>query len=192
MQSMRAYVEWANIHTQKDWDNIVRKSQEKLQSGAFLAERLGYIKESDPELVAVLLLLRTSWVEEYQIQTAPEFILIDMSIINYYHFLRLNELAGNAAALIETGFFLGEAPSLYWKKESGKIMDKLEAEEHIRNAAQKVLPLIDEYQRMFIRSLKALRDLKRTNLILNINQMNIGEKQINIKKDMENQGKKGL
>ena len=46
-------------------------------------------------------------------------------------------------------------------------------------------PALDQYNRMFIRNLKALRDLRRGNIQLNIGnigQMNIGDKQINVDK----------
>ena len=57
------------------------------------------------------------------------------------------------------------------------------AEELAHRLTEVLEPTLEQYNRMFIRNLKALRDLRRGNIQLNIGnvgQMNIGEQQINV------------
>ena len=48
----------ASIETPEDWQRTVQRAAEDIQSGAFLIERIGGQRYLDPELMAVLYLLR--------------------------------------------------------------------------------------------------------------------------------------
>ena len=67
-----------------------------------------------------------------------------------------------------------------------KKEDKAKAERLAYKLQEILQPTLDQYNRMLIRNIKAIRDLKRGNILLNIsnvNQMNIGEKQVNLGKN---------
>ena len=146
---------------------------------------------SDAPLTMVLSYQRQEWIKEYGIKTIPELILLDMALVGYFHFLRLNEDINNIMSSVEWDFFVLDAPKFeskdWWgRKPYGVKSDKAVAEELAYRLKEVLQPVLDQYNRSFIRNLKALRDLRRGNILLNIGnvgQMNIGNKQINIDKN---------
>ena len=96
----------------------------------------------------------------------------------------------NIMSSIEWDFFALDPPKFelrdeWGKRPYGQRTDKGVAEEMAHRLNEVLQPLLDQYNRSFIRNLKALRDLKRGNILLNIGnvgQMNIGDKQINVDK----------
>ena len=183
---------WAGITSDEDFDSKHLEAIKDYESGNFFLERIGRYREVDMPLSMVLLYQRKSWIDEYDLKTIPEYIILDMALVSYFHFLRLNEDINNIMSSIEWDYFAQEAPQFkstsYWgsKKPYGKDNDRAVAEELAYRLKEILQPVLDQYNRMFIRNLKALRDLRRSNIMLkvgNIGQMNIGDKQINIKKD---------
>lgn len=188
--SYRKNMEWSGIHTQKEFDQARKRALEDYRSGNFFLERIGRYKDVDPLLTLTILNLRDEWIEEYDIKTAPEFIFLDMALTGYFHFIRLNEEINNIEASIEYELFALDAPRFELGAFGEKINDQREnksiAEKLAHRLREALQPLLDQYNRMFIRNTKALRDLRRGNILLNIGnigQMNIGEKQINVDKD---------
>lgn len=181
---------YAGITSQEEFDKKYRETVEDYLSGNFFLERIGRYREVDAPLSIMLVNLRAQCVEEYDIKTAPEFMLLDMALTSYFHFIRLNESVNNIMGSIEWDFFALDAPSFasrdeWGRRPYGKRSDKSVAEEMAHRLSEVLQPLLDQYNRMFIRNLKAIRDLKRGNILLNIGsvgQMNIGDKQINVDK----------
>ena len=177
---------WAGITSQEDFDAKCREVAADYENGGFFIERIGRYREVDAQLTLTLLTLRTEWVEEYEVKTMPEFMLLDMALVSYFHFIRLNEMVNNTMASIEWDFFAQDAPR--FKAKYGEPLgpgknDKAVAEELAHRLTEVLEPTLEQYNRMFIRNLKALRDLRRGNIQLNIGnvgQMNIGEQQINV------------
>ncbi|MDP3697157.1 MAG: hypothetical protein Q8R55_03950 [Candidatus Taylorbacteria bacterium] len=188
----RSILSWVDITNQKELDNACHDAAEEYRNGNFFVERIGRYHAVDFPLVATLLNLRNRWIEEYEIKTAPEFILLDMALASYWHFIRLNEAVGNIMASIEWDVFALDAPAfevrdVWGKRPYGARSDKAVAVELAHRLNEVLQPVLDQFNRMFIRNLKAIRDLKRGNIQLNIGnvgQMNIGEKQINIEKNV--------
>ena len=190
----KGQLEWAGIKSQEEWDKFKQEALEGYVRGSFFMERIGRYREVDPTLAATLLNIRQAWIEEYDVKTVPEFILLDMALVSYYHYLRINTEIGDLEGSIEWDYFMLNAPiKTATKKEAnirtfettGKGENRARVEDLVDRLKENLLPLLDRFNRMFIRNLKALRDLKRANVQLNIGQvgqLNIGEKQINVSK----------
>jgi hypothetical protein len=178
---------WAGITSQEDFDEKCLEAAQDYKKGGFFLERIGRYREVDAQLTLTLLHLRTQWVEEYEVKTVPEFMLLDMALVSYFHFIRLNEALDNIMASIEWDVFAQDAPRFKGKPYRDPLMadksDQAVAEELAHRLSEVLQPTLEQYNRMFIRNLKALRDLRRGNIQLNIGnvgQVNIGEKQINV------------
>lgn len=183
---------WAGIDTQEVFDKKRQEAIADYQSGNFFLERIGRYREVDVPLTLVLLHLRKQWIKEYDVKTAPEFMLLDMALTSYFHFIRINEDINNIMSSIEWSYFALDAP----KFETNYYGDRLGSEREDRAVAEKLAyrlqevlqPVCEQYNRSFIRNLKALRDLRRGNIQLNIGnvgQMNFGDKQINVENNVE-------
>src|SRR3989344_5502401 len=189
--SYRAYLYyWSGITTQEEFDKKLDETISEYKEGNFFLQRIGRYREVDAPLTIVLSYQRQEWIKEYKIKTTPELILLDMALVSYFHFLRLNEAVNNIMSSIEWDFFALDPPKFelrdeWGKRPYGQRTDKGVAEEMAHRLNEVLQPLLDQYNRSFIRNLKALRDLKRGNIQLNIEnvgQMNIGDKQINVDK----------
>jgi len=174
----RGELEWAAIESQEDWDKFKQEALEGYVEGRFFVKRIGRCRDLDPTLAATLLNIRQAWIKEY----------------GYFHYLRINTEIGDLEGSIEWSYFMLDAPTkTTTRKEDNKrtfyTTEKMESrarlEDTVDRLKENLLPFLDRFNRMFIRNLKALRDLKRANIQLNIGQvgqLNIGEKQINVSK----------
>jgi len=185
----RGELEWAGIESQEDWDRFKQEALEGYVEGRFFVERIGRCREVDATLAATLLNMRQAWIKEYDVKTVPEFVLLDMALVSYYHLLRINTEIGDLEGSIEWSYFILDAP----RKEDERTFytpekreNRARLEDTVDRLKENLLPFLDRFNRMFIRNLKALRDLKRANIQLNIGQvgqLNIAEKQINVSKE---------
>lgn len=174
-------IEWANVKTQDEWNTAKQNSLKDYFSGKFLIDMIGGAKNNHPTLVAVLLQLRLGWIDEYELTTVPELMVLDFALLSYYHSLKINNILGNLEWITNLEFFEKENPKL--KYNNAYKPQGFSAEDHIEKMTESLLPSLDRFNKMFLRNLKALRDLKRSNAVLNIgnvNQINIGEKQVNL------------
>lgn len=178
----RIEIEFWNIHSKEEWDWFKKEAKEDYKSGKFFMERIGRIRDIDTKLAMVLVNLREGFIRQEKIKTAPEYMLLDMAMLSYFHAVRLNELIGSFEGSIEWDYFEREAPGKggyikgQWKTEAYLI------EQLVSRITEELLPKLDLFNRMLIRNLKAIRDHKRINAQLNIEsvgQLNIGEQQIN-------------
>jgi hypothetical protein len=174
----RGELEWQKIHTPEDWENLLATSRADYMSGRFFLERVVRERHVDPSLVATLLELRQSWITEYQIETAPEFLLLDMALVSYYHFLRFHGMMLGLEFHSEHELFGLDEPRVKyderWRPQGWLVQD------YLQRLREELFPQLDRLNRMFLRNLKALRDLKRANVELHIGQVNIGKRQVNI------------
>lgn len=185
----RGELSWNGITTQEDFDKQYLQTIDDYRNGNFFLQRIGRYREVDAPLSLLLINLRNQWIQEYDVKTAPEFMLVDMALTAYFHFIRMNEAINNILANIEWDQFALEVPQFH-RKNGDRIMDKKEnkaiAEGLAHKLAEVMEPSLDKYQRMFTRSLKAIRDLKRGNVMLNIGrvgQMNLGNNEITLKNE---------
>jgi hypothetical protein len=161
--SARAMDGWSRVSTRDEWLAMVRRAAEDLEDGSFLVDRLGAERHLDPQMMAMLLVLRRGLIDEHGAAGAAELMLVDCAVISYYHVLRINGWIGNFAALTEAGFFQKEGPSATCRDRhdrGGHRIDGLRVEDHVRRIGEQLLPLLDRCNRMLIRNLKALRALR--------------------------------
>ena len=150
--AFRALEGWQRIGSQEEWVKVCEESQEEYQSGQFLLERLGAERHLDPKLMATLLSLRRRLVAEWGITTAAETMLVDLAILGYYHALRVQGWVGDLALLIEHEFFGQASPA---RRGAG-----LEVEDQVRRLGEHLMPLLDRANRVLIRNLKAIKELR--------------------------------
>lgn len=191
----RGELEWAGIDSQENWDKFKQEALEGYVEGRFFVERIGRYREVDATLAATLSNMRQAWIKEYDVKTVPEFVLLDMALVSYYHFLRIHTEIGDLEGSIEWSYFILDAPTTTRKEDNErtfytteKIESRARLEDTVDRLKENLLPFLDRFNRMFIRNLKALRDLKRANIQLNIGQvgqLNIAEKQINVSEEKE-------
>ena len=187
----KAELAWAGIANQEELDKQYLTTVNDYRDGHFFLERIGRYKEVDAPLALTLMSLRQDWIQEYDVKTAPEFMLVDMALTAYFHFIRANEAINNIMANIEWNQFALDTPQ-FERKNGDKIYSKKENRAVAEGLAHKLMeimePSLDKYQRMFTRSLKAIRDLKRGNVMLNIGrvgQMNLGNNEITLNKEVD-------
>ena len=151
--AFRALEGWQRIGSQEEWVKVCEESQEEYQSGQFLLERLGAERHLDPKLMATLLSLRRRLVAEWGITTAAETMLVDLAILGYYHALRVQGWVGDLALLIDHEFFGQASPA---RRGAG-----LEVEDQVRRLGEHLMPLLDRANRVLIRNLKAIKELRQ-------------------------------
>ena len=147
-----------------------RKSRQLLQRKLFSGSISRY-KEVESELALTVLNLRGQWIKEAEIKTVPEFGILDITMNSYFHYLRLNKAINNIMASIEWEYFALDAPLIARNRGPNENEDRLLAEEHAHRLCEILEPIMDKYHRAYLRGIKALRDLKRGNIMLHIGQV---------------------
>jgi hypothetical protein len=156
----RAMEGWQGVRSEEDWLEVCADSQEQYESGGFLLERLGAERHLDPKLMATLLSLRQRVIAEWGITTAAEAMLVDLAVLNYYHALRVQGWIGDLALHIEHQFF-GQDALAENGKRSGRRQGRFSVEEDVRRLSEQLMPLLDRANRMLIRNLKAIKELRQ-------------------------------
>lgn len=181
----RAVEGWSAIQDRDDWEREVLAADDGLESGGFLLDRLGAERYVDPQLTAVLLVLRRRLVQETSANTAAEYLLIDSIVLAYYHQIRINGWIGNFSALLEREFF-GNGPTLTAKLQGHYGADTvrgLTVEDIVHRLGEELFPLLDRANRLMLRNLKALHALKLPAApsvsIGQAGQVNVGQHQVN-------------
>src|SRR5215212_6144620 len=149
---LRAVEGWRGIETPEDWQRTVQQAAEDIQSGAFLIERIGGQRYLDPELMAVLHLLRRYLMEEHGATTAAELMMIDAAVLAYYHMFRINGWAGTLLAAAESELF---GPASLTAKLDRRFGPKTEVrglrvEELMQRLTEQLMPLLDRSNRMML------------------------------------------
>ena len=117
--------------------------------------------------------IRDNLIEDLDIQGAAEFMIMDMALMAYYNTLRAQRMLGDRATQIERELFRGESPGVNRRDNHGLIVDDFKVEAMLDRASDKL------QVQMLIRDLKALQDLKKGNLIIRTDQINIAQQQVN-------------
>ncbi len=169
----------SKIRTKEDWERAYELAESDYFDGAFLIESLGGERHLEPSVVFTLQVLRENLIKELEIDSAAEFMLMDMALIAYYNTLRAQRMLGDLATLIDREFFRGESLSVNLNKKDPQIVDDFKVEEMLNRASDKLQLLIDRANQMMIRNLKALQDFKRGSLTIRTDQINIAQNQVN-------------
>jgi hypothetical protein len=156
----RAMQGWQRVQSQADWERINEESGEQYESGAFLLERLGADRFLDPRLMATILALRQRLIAESGITTAAETMLVDQAVLSYYHTLRVQGWIGDLAVRIEHEFF-GDDAFTEMARKGHRRADRFAVEDRVRQLSEQLMPLSDRANRMMIRNLKAIKELRQ-------------------------------
>lgn len=177
----RAMEGWHNVKTEADWLRLCAEARESYRSGRFLVERLGAERYLDPALMATLWGLRQALRAEGG-GTAAEAMLADLTVVAYHHALRLQGWAGNFEALVEHEAFGAEGPAAKFGRRHGRV-EGLQVEDRLQRLGEELLPLLERANRLVIRNLKALRELRQgpapTVAIGRAEQVNVAQQQVN-------------
>jgi hypothetical protein len=140
------------------WDRVTSPEA----SGRFLIEQLGAERFLEPELMATLWVLRGRLVTELGVQGAAEELLVDCALIAYANTLRVQGWVGNLALLVETEFFGSTGPTAKLRKKCGYGVESFTVEELVERLTLQFLPLLDRCNRMMLRNLRAITELRRS------------------------------
>lgn len=180
---------WSSVRTTEEWEHVCDQAVAGYRSGQFLIERLGAERYLDPTLMATLWGLRDTLLADLgEDPTMAEMMLVDLTVLSYYNALRAQRWIGDAAMLTEHAFFGQEGPSVQLRQRFGREqVAGLAAEERIERLTERLLPLLDRANRLVIRNLKAMQDLRRppatpttTVAIAQAGQVNVGNQQANV------------
>lgn len=173
---------WQRVTTPEAWLATCEQAGQDYRSGRFLIERLGASRHLDPELMATLWGLRQKLVAEGG-KSAAESMLADVAVTSYYNSLRIQRWIGDLAIAIEHAFFAQDSPSARFEERHGRV-EGLFVEAQLERLAEELLPLQERANRMLLRNLKALAELRRAPApsvaIGQAGQVNVGSQQGNI------------
>ena len=129
---------------------------------------LGGARYLRPDLVALVLHHWRHFVTAYEVNGPAEYLTVAMAVLSFAHLLRLNEFVGNLEMRLEDEFFATAGLREQFEKQYGRgaRVRGLRVEEIAAQLGREALPLLDRLNRMVIRNLKTLRDLKTTPLAL--------------------------
>jgi hypothetical protein len=156
----RAMEGW-KVRGEEDWLEVCTDSREQYESGGFFLERLGAERYLDPQLMATLLALRQRLIAEWGITTAAEMMLLDLALLDYYHALRVQGWIGDLALHIEHQFFGQDALAENGQRPGRRPGRRFSVEEDVRRLSEQLMPLLDRANRMLIRNLKAIKELRQ-------------------------------
>ncbi len=175
---------WGGLRDEAEWHAICEKARTDYASGRFLIEQLGAEQYIYPELMATIWKLRQGLLDQFDTAGPAEEMLVDLAILGYYNTLRIQGWIGNSATLIEAELFGQESPTAKFKERYGYgAASGLKVEEMVQGLVQTLFPLLDRCNRMFIRNLRAIKDLRAPAgpavAIGAAGQVNVGTQQVN-------------
>jgi len=177
---------WQRVTSPEAWVETAEQAGRDYRSGRFFIERLGGSRHLDPELMAVLWSVRQQLIEEGG-KTAAEHLLADVATAAYFNALRIQRWIGDLAIAIENEFFGQSGPTASFEERYGRV-EGLVVERQLERLAEELLPLQERANRMLVRNVKALVDLRRgptpSVAINQAAQVNLGHgaQQVNINK----------
>ncbi|MDP9374402.1 MAG: hypothetical protein M3Q65_18515, partial [Chloroflexota bacterium] len=192
-RSYAAMQGWGAVETEEQWFAIQDQAAEDWASGAALIRMLGGERYLDPPRMALLLHLWHHFVIAYRPEGPAEYLCIAMALVGFNQLIRVNEFVGNLAGRAEFQVFSAERPldvrliERDGRSRAAGRYDYVEGEEAVARLGRDALPLLDRLNRMVLRNLKALRDLKAAPITLNVTnlgQMNVGQAQTNVTQPM--------
>jgi hypothetical protein len=170
------------VTTPEAWEQTCLEAGKDYRSGRFLIEQLGASRHLDPELMATLWGLRQQLVTEGS-GSAAETMLADVAVLSYYNTLRIQQWIGNLALATEREFFGEEGPSARFERRYERV-EGLVVERQLERMGEELLPLQERANRMLLRNLKALADLRHglspAVAIGRARQVNVGAQQVNV------------
>lgn len=178
----RAVEGWALVPDRETWANTYEQAQREYLPGNFLIRELGAQRLLHPEMIATLLTLRQSLLADLKATTAADMMLVDLAILGYYNALRVQGWIGNLSLWIEHELFGQAAPAVKLRRQHGPI-EGLAVEESLKRLGEVLLPLLDRANRMMVRNLKAIKELRQgptpAVTVGQAQQVNVASQQVN-------------
>jgi hypothetical protein len=132
--------------------------------------------------MATLLGLRQTMLADLGTATAAEQMLVDLAILGYYKSLRIQGSIGNLSLWIEHELFGRAAPAVKLQKQHGPV-EGLAVEDRLKRLGEHLLPLLDRANRMMVRNLKAIKELRQgpspAVTVGQAGQVNVASQQVN-------------
>lgn len=169
----------------EQYSQLLETVTESYLNGTFFLKHLGLFFDVAPELCLLVFQLRQEWIRQYDLKTVPELMLLDEGMLAHFHVLRLHKEVANMLALTESHLYMADPPAIKIKKENrlNNEFDGFVAEDAIKKLQERLMPLIEAFNKMFLRSLRALREMKVHPIQVNIGQagsVNVGQQQVNV------------
>lgn len=147
------------------WESIKQEARERLASGHYLLDQT----EPSPQDRAQFLAIREAFTQQWQPQNAGEQLLVDTLAELFQQWLWWQNIL-NFRARFE----------LEMERDDSRKRGKLRATSV--NVETHAAEMVDRFNRLFLRTLRALRDVRRYGAsvtIQNAGQVNIGAQQVN-------------
>ena len=175
----RSYPELSALQTQEDWERATELLHEDYRSGQFLLDTLGADRYVETRISMTILLIRKKMIEDLQIESAAEFMLMDAALMANYNGIKLQRMFGDLATQVERELFHDDSLSVNLKEGGNLEVANFKVEAMLNRASDKLMSLIDRTNKMMIRNIKAIRDLKAGTLSIRAAQVNIAQQQVN-------------
>ena len=97
----RSYPELSALQAQEDWERACELVENNYHSGQFLIDRLGANRYLEPNISMTLLVMRQKMIEDMQIESAAEFMLMDSALMAYYNTIHMQTMLGDLVIQVE-------------------------------------------------------------------------------------------
>ena len=175
----RTYPELSALRIQGDWERVSELLDEDYRSGQFLIDNLGADRYVEPKIAMTILLIRNKMIEDMQLESAAEFMLMDGALMAHFNSIRLQRMFGDLVTQVERELFHDDSMSVKLKKTGRLEVEDFKVEAMLNRANDKLMNLIDRTNKMMVRNIKAIRDLKTGTLPIRAAQVNIAQQQVN-------------
>ena len=181
------HLDEVNMGGTEDPAGILNEAVEQYLNGQFFLREIGLFYEVCPHLSMTLFHLRQAWIQQYDLRTVPEFLLLDQALLAYLHLIRANKEFANLFSLLQEALYTYDSPlESVAPRPKGKHVVKYVGPEYIKKMQEAMLPMIERFSAMFHRNLKAMRELRADPLQISIGQagqVNVANQQVNLHED---------
>ena len=183
------HLDQLNGRKPEDLSNILDEAVEEYLNGRFFLRELSLFYEVSPHLAMTIFNLRQTWIQQYDLRTVPELLLVDQAMLAYFHVIRANKKIGDLFSLLESSMFMYDSPlESVFTRPKGKHVVSYVGSEYIEKMQEAMLPLLERLNAVFLRNLRALRELRADPVQINIGQaeqVNVAQQQVNLHETSE-------
>ena len=167
------------LRTEEDRVRGFEMAEKDYRDGQFLIESLGADRSVDRKQAITLRLLREVMINDLQIKSAAEYMLVDCAMLAYYNTIKAQRMLGDLVTQIERELFHGESMSVNLKNSGRLEVENFKVEAMLDRASDKLMKQIDDASKMMLRNVNALKDIKSGKLSIRADQVNIAQQQVN-------------
>ena len=166
----RTFPEISKLRTQDDWERAYVSIEDDYVSGQFLIETLGAQRYVEPRIAMTILMMRRRMIEDMQLKTISEFMLMDAALAANYNSIKAQRMLGDIAIHVDRELFHDDPLD----PKDGRNLDvsKFKFDEMLKQASGSLMTIIDSTNKTMIRSIKALGDLNKGTLLIRAEQVN--------------------